>query len=274
MRFKKVYYLQIIFLFTFLIFFNSCQRSTEPETLTQTQTPTITPELAKKVTNSIIDGTLRLTGEVYNDDIQLLENKKVQLVTQGGRTHYYDGSYHVWEGTLTNPKYPDAYKGAYIAKIQYKDVNGNPQKNAAGAVSMKSYGDVWAAFGFVNPNPKHGDRTEHNISGVWTKLRVTPVFNGSGFYDRNWTGIYNGKEANFHNRFDIKVNNLEFYSRHTNLRLVGTISITKKPYKANVVCNGTKYASVKVYENGKLINSYKYQIPDVKKLTFGGLIIP
>jgi len=259
-------------LLTFL--FISCQQVTDPVSSNDSNKLKPTDQEIQYQTNAILAGTFRLTGEFLTDYDQNASGGTESISTEGDRSHSYQNGTHTWKGTLTNPSYPDAYYGEYIAKLQYQDANGNVVSSARNAVSMSAYGDVWAEFGFVAPDPDQGDRTEHLIQGTWTHLRVTPIFNGSGKYERTWTGIYNNNKTTFHNVYKIQVNNLYFYHRNKGYSLVGTIIISMDQYRAVVTCNGSSKAKVIVYENGKFKNKFNSDIPDLYKFTFGGLILP
>lgn len=270
MRKSKLTFYFILLTFLFI----SCQQVTDTVTSTDSAKLQPTDQEIQYQTNAVLDGTFRLAGEFLTDNDEAIASRTESVATEGDRSYSYQNGFHIWKGTLTSKTYPDSYYGEYIAKLQYEDVNGNVVSNARNAVSMSAYGDVWAEFGFVNPNPDEGDRTEHLIQGTWTHLRVTPIFNGTGKYERTWVGLFNSNKIKFHNVFDIKVNNLYFYRKNKSYSLVGTIIITMNQYKAVVTCNGSSKAKVIVYENGKFKNKFDSDIPDLYKFTFGGLILP
>ncbi len=271
---KSKSFINFFILFSFVLFLSSCTKPVEPEIPTG-QKIEFGAQAIEYQTNIILTETFQTASEFLTDHSILTSENSVLNKTDGGRKYYFDGNYHVWEGTLESQSFPNAYDGEFTVKLQYQDENGNPQKSPNGASQLYVYGLVWGQFGFASPAPDYGDKTIYQLTGLWTNLFSTPVLNASGKYERKWVGIYNHEDVTFDNVFKIRVKNLKFYKMGQTYSLVGNITITMDNYKAIVKCNGSNKAKVIVYEDGKVINTHYYSIPqNLYRWSFRGLILP
>ncbi len=267
-------FLHFFIIFTLAVLVYSCSKPVEPE-IPAEQRIDFGNDAIEYQTNAILTETFQTASEFLTDHSNLISENLILNKTNSGKNYFFDGNYHVWEGTLESQRFPDAYDGEFTVKLQYQDENGNPQKSPAGAVQLYTYGLVWGQFGFAEPAPDYGDKTVYQLTGLWTDLFSTPVFNANGKYERKWVGIYNHENVTLDNVFKIRVKNLKFYKRGQTYSLFGRIIITMDNYKAIVKCNGTNRAKVIVYEDGEVINSYYYNIPqNLYRWSFGGLILP
>ncbi|GEM_PF-5792536 len=271
---KRKSLFSILVLFTLSLFIYSCTKPVEPE-MPSEQKIEFSTQAIEHQTNIILTETFQTASEFLTDHSILTSENVVLNKTNGGKKYHFDGSYHVWEGTLESQSFPNAYDGEFTVKLQYQDENGNPQKSPNGAVQLYTYGLIWGQFGFASPAPNYGDKTVYQLTGLWTDLFSTPVFNANGKYERKWVGIYNHEDVTFDNVFKIRVKNLKFYKMGQTYSLVGRITITMDNYRAIVKCNGSNRAKVIVYENGEVMNTFYYNIPqNLYRWSFGGLILP
>jgi len=121
-----------------------------------------------------------------------------------------------------------------------------------------------AQFGFVDGKAP-GDEVWYDIDGNATPLSANPTtLNMSGTYERRWAGIYNNEEANFHHTWDVLFNKVKFfYSGSKNdYWLNGTVIVKVGEYKSKLMFNNSRIATVKVYKNGKVKQSYKKEFPN------------
>jgi len=271
---SKYFNLSVIFFISLSFFITSCDKVTEPEPPSE-QKIDFGNDAIEYQTKIILTETFQTTSEFLTDHYDLTADNVVLNKTNGSKNYRFDGSYHIWNGQLESQSFPNAYDGEFEVKLQYQDENGNPQKSPAGASQLYAYGNIWGQFGFASPAPDYGDKTIYQLEGLWTDLFTTPVFNATGKYERIWVGIYNHEDVTFDNVFKIRVKNLKFTKHGQTYFLYGRITITMDNYKAIVKCNGTNKAKVIVYEDGKVINSFYYDIPtNLYRWSFGGLILP
>jgi hypothetical protein len=241
-------------------------------------TVTIDPTVdnVKDGVSVVIGTTLDMTAdaiEAYDERAEAESNGTLNKSTAG---IVYEDGWWKWENTVAYGE----FLGDFSRKSQFRVSENGP------VVQWPSQADYMTAevtasgkYGYPedgnHPGYGYGTTFDHHITSTVTGMKsMVRTVSGTAHVRKFSELIYNGEDAELLYEVDVNLERLQWTRTKIgeSINIEGTMSITMDEWHAMINCDanpGNPYADVEIYEGGKLVKEFKY---DMNNFRHRGLI--